>query len=107
MSSHSGTANQCTLALLGERRVSLEKHNLHARIGTIIRRLAKIIKWFTRAYMFLCVQCLVYFRVEADKKLFGQNCIPVISLKPGSYYNYYYSNRAKIHGISSLWHVGD
>ena len=29
------------------------------------------------------MQCLVYFRVEADKKLFGQNCIPVISLQPG------------------------
>ena len=29
------------------------------------------------------MQCLVYFRVEADKKLFGQNCIPVISLQSG------------------------
>ena len=31
----------------------------------------------------VCIQCLIYFRVEADKKLFGQNCIPVISLRSG------------------------
>ncbi len=42
----------------------------------------------------LPIQCLVYFQVEADKKLFGQNCIPVISLQPGmiataSNQNYY------------------
>ena len=33
---------------------------------------------------FSLVQCLVYFRVEVDgRKLYGQNCIPLISLQPG------------------------
>ena len=32
----------------------------------------------------IVLQCLVYFRVEADRKLFGQNCIPVVSLQQGT-----------------------
>ena len=34
--------------------------------------------------MFVCLQCLVYFRVDNEgKKIFGQNCFPVVSLLPG------------------------
>ncbi len=36
-------------------------------------------------YIVSAIQCLVYFRVDSDKKLLGQNCISLVSLQPGEF----------------------
>jgi hypothetical protein len=60
------------------------KHNLRKTI--FMPELVAIASMHDELSLCIClpIQCLVYFQVEADKKLFGQNCIPVISLQPGT-----------------------